>query len=1011
VNLFLQKIFTKERKIKKKTGGFMKQYFRLSVFLLFITLMFAQIMPVNAYALPVVVDSDGDGLSDFVEFSYGTDSTNPDSDSDGLSDGDEVHIYGTIPVQMDTDMDGLLDGDEVINGTDPLYDGPPMLDTDGDGLLDFAESFYFADINNPDSDGDGLSDGEEVHIYYTIPGWFDTDMDGLLDGEEVNTYGTDPLLNDSDGDGLSDGDEVNIYGTDPLLDDSDADGLSDGDEVNVEFTDPLLDDSDGDGLSDGEEVNVEFTDPLLDDSDGDGLYDGEEVNTYGSDPLNFDSDMDGLSDGEEVNIHGTDPTDIDTDGDGLDDFFEAILLGTDPADVDTDGDGLYDGDEVNTYGTDPLLVDTDGDGLSDYEEVNIEFTDPLLDDSDGDRLSDGEEVNTYGTDPLSFDSDGDGLLDGEEVYGFGTDPADVDTDGDRLSDGEEVNTYGTDPNDPDSDRDGLSDGAEVNTYGTLPNDPDSDVDGLFDGEEVNTYGTLPTDIDTDGDGLDDFFEAIILGTDPADVDTDGDGLDDGDELNFYRTDPLDPLDPDQTAPILTAGDTDRTSSSEAIVKFTSDESGEYYYNVGAKVTDTSIAGISCSTSEEAITLKNLESGTQDIYIVVKDVAGNISADTFKITIPDIDSDGDGFTDSEEKLAGTDPLDPDTIAPILTAGDTDRTSSSEAIVKFTSDEAGTYYYKVGSEVTATTEAGISLTTSEEAITLTNLESGTQDIYIVVKDAAGNISDDTFKITIPAYVAAHTSSGGSYDYYNIIVTQSDGGKISPNTARVREEKDKTFTISPNDGYQIKEVLVDGNSAGAVDEYTFETISKKHTITAEFEVISNEADEWINPFEDVKEDDWFYDQVKNVKKSLLMTGISDKSFGPRLKTTRGMLVTILYNMEDNPYIDTDETDWYSKGKVWAMEHNISDGTNMELNTTREQVVTILWRYQGSPVIVDYEGLTNFDDVNDISSYAEEAMAWAHQKGIIQGKPNNILDPKGYATRAEIATMVVNYLNAMEK
>jgi hypothetical protein len=210
------------------------------------------------------------------------------------------------------------------------------------------------------------------------------------------------------------------------------------------------------------------------------------------------------------------------------------------------------------------------------------------------------------------------------------------------------------------------------------------------------------------------------------------------------------------------------------------------------------------------------------------------------------------------------------------------------------------------------------------------------------------------------------------------------------------------------------VDGKSAGAVKLYMFETITKEHSIAAEFELISNEnqnADEWKNPFEDVKEDDWFYEQVKIVNKFLLMTGTSDKDFEPRIKTTRGMIVTVLYNMADKPSIVTDETAWYTKGKAWAMKNYISDGTNMVKNITREQVVSMIWRYQGSPVLDDYEGLTIFDDVNDISDYVQQAMAWAHQKGIVKGKGNNILDPKGYATRAEIATMVVNYLNAIEK
>ncbi len=111
----------------------------------------------------------------------------------------------------------------------------------------------------------------------------DTDGDGLTDGDELNTYGTNPGVADTDGDGLTDGDEVNVHGTDPLDKDTDGDLLWDSDEVFNHGTDPLVADTDGDGLSDGAEVNTHGTDPLVADSDGDGISDGDEVNVWGTD--------------------------------------------------------------------------------------------------------------------------------------------------------------------------------------------------------------------------------------------------------------------------------------------------------------------------------------------------------------------------------------------------------------------------------------------------------------------------------------------------------------------------------------------------------------------------------------------------------------------------------------------------------------------------------------------------------------------------------------------------------
>lgn len=156
------------------------------------------------------------------------------------------------------------------------------LDSDGDGLTDSQEAQLGTDPNDPDTDGDELSDGDEVNVHGTDPLDFDTDGDLLFDGSEI-AAGSDPLNPDSDGDGLTDGEEVHVRGTDP--------------------TDP---DTDGDGLTDREEVQDELTNPLNPDTDGDGLQDGAEVSTHNTSPLAADSDFGGINDGVEVRI-GTDP--------------------------------------------------------------------------------------------------------------------------------------------------------------------------------------------------------------------------------------------------------------------------------------------------------------------------------------------------------------------------------------------------------------------------------------------------------------------------------------------------------------------------------------------------------------------------------------------------------------------------------------------------------------------------------------------------------------------------------
>ncbi|MDP4117226.1 MAG: binary toxin-like calcium binding domain-containing protein, partial [Bacteroidota bacterium] len=196
-------------------------------------------------------------------------------------------------------------------GVGLLFGGGPK-DIDNDGLTNDEEEQLGTDPRNPDTDGDGLTDGQEVKLYHTDPLKADTDGDGLSDYDEIMKYHTDPLKADTDGDGLNDGDEVMKYKTDPLKADTDGDGLNDGDEVMKYRTDPLKVDTDGDGLSDYNEIMKYHTDPLNADTDGDGLKDGEEVMKYKTDPLKADTDGGSVNDGVEVR-RGTDPLNPDDD--------------------------------------------------------------------------------------------------------------------------------------------------------------------------------------------------------------------------------------------------------------------------------------------------------------------------------------------------------------------------------------------------------------------------------------------------------------------------------------------------------------------------------------------------------------------------------------------------------------------------------------------------------------------------------------------------------------------------
>lgn len=192
----------------------------------------------------------------------------------------------------------------------------------------------------------------------------DCDSDGLSDEIEEG-LGLEPCVADTDGDSLSDLQEVREFFTNARSQDSDSDGTGDAAEVLRYHTNPNSPDTDADGLADSAEINTTHTSPTAMDTDSDGLGDGEEASRYGCSPTAVDTDGDGLPDGVEVLTLHTDPRSPDTDADGLSDRDEAQRFGTDPANADVDNDGLLDGVEVLTLRTDPRRADTDGDSIPD----------------------------------------------------------------------------------------------------------------------------------------------------------------------------------------------------------------------------------------------------------------------------------------------------------------------------------------------------------------------------------------------------------------------------------------------------------------------------------------------------------------------------------------------------------------------------------------------------------------------------------------------------------------------
>lgn len=159
---------------------------------------------------------------------------------------------------------------------------------------------------------------------------------------------------------------------------------------------------------------------------------------------------------------------------------------------------------------------------------------------------------------------------------------------------------------------------------------------------------------------------------------------------------------------------------------------------------------------------------------------------------------------------------------------------------------------------------------------------------------------------------------------------------------------------------------------------------------------------PFVDVSANAWYYETVKAAYEAGLMNGVTDTEFAPNATLTRAMIWTILARASG---VDTEGgATWYAKAQEWAVTKGVSDGEDPMGNVTREQLVTMLWRLNGSEVMTGYIG--NYIDTGDISEWANQAMLWAVQNGIIEGDENMALAPKADTTRAQAATFFVRYL-----
>ena len=287
---------------------------------------------------------------------------------------------------------------------------------------------------------------------------------------------------------------------------------------------------------------------------------------------------------------------------------------------------------------------------------------------------------------------------------------------------------------------------------------------------------------------------------------------------------------------------------------------------------------------------------------------------------------------------------------------------------------------------------------------------------------SVSADVTKLTAKFAGGSSGSGGGggsrkpSVTYYTLHFETNGGSAITD----MREENNTRISLTKyvptRHGYTFIGWYSDHNLTNQVSEVS---LTKNMTVYAGWRADEN-PDIVVNPFTDVSEKDWFYNDAMFVYKNGLMLGTSKTLFSPHGTVTRGMMATILWRMEgslapkgENSFTDVEAGRWYADAITWAAENGILAGYSMDKfgpddPITREQLTAIFYRYA---VYKGYKltatgNLDKFEDADKITDYANTVMQWAVGNGLIKGKAETLLDPQGTATRAEIAAMLHRFV-----
>lgn len=270
----------------------------------------------------------------------------------------------------------------------------------------------------------------------------------------------------------------------------------------------------------------------------------------------------------------------------------------------------------------------------------------------------------------------------------------------------------------------------------------------------------------------------------------------------------------------------------------------------------------------------------------------------------------------------------------------------------------------------------------------------------------------------------SNGGSggivISRYAITITETTNGTIASSLKQAAKGTTVTLTVTPQEGYRLESLRVVDRKNSEVSVlkksdgiYTFVMPESAVTVQGSFQSLQQPG----QSFADVDAGAWYYDAVQFVTENKLFQGTGENNFEPETNMTRAMLMTVLYREAGEPAVseetegfeDVEAGAWYADAVLWAKQNGITNGED-ELHfaphksITREQLAVMLHRYAQSPSAK--LRLSGFADADQAGDFAIESLKWAVSGGLMSGKGDGILDPKGEANRAQVAQMLMNYM-----